>query len=59
MEDKKDREVIRFSPIVTLQELHDQFKEFEKKASEGKIVCISDLIGNAEDFYIKNLNKGR
>lgn len=49
--------VIRFRSTDDKNKLREQLKEFEKSAKEGKIICISDLIGNAESAYIKNLRR--
>ena len=39
----------------TREELAKQRQEFEEQAKAGKTICLTDLIGNHEDYYVRGL----
>lgn len=49
--------VLRFERINDKKQLDFQLKEFQKAAKKGQVLCLSDLIINAENIYLKNYNK--
>jgi len=56
-----DEEVVRYKQVSgTLEEKKQQFKKqldkFSKDAQKGKVLCLTDLLINAEDIYIEELD---
>lgn len=60
----KDDNVLRFKHLSgSFEEMRAQNKkdweEAHKAIDQGKPICLSDLIGNAENVYIARLKNGR
>jgi hypothetical protein len=56
------KQVIEYPPVSgSLEEMKAQFKEqlldFEEKAKAGEIICLTDLIGNAERIHAAQVEK--
>jgi mannose/fructose-specific phosphotransferase system component IIA len=56
------RKVVEYPEVHgSIKEMKTQFKEqlkdFEKKAKAGEIICLTDLIGNAEKIYAAQFEK--
>ena len=51
------RKVIRYKKVngsrqEKIKQFNQQLDKFEKDAQSGKLVCLSDLIGNAENIHL-------
>jgi hypothetical protein len=62
----KDNDVVRFSKLknITVKGKISEYEKNWKKAKaaieKGQVICISDLIGQAEDIHLTDLeNTGR
>lgn len=54
----KDKDgTIRFEETDNKEEFNKQLEDFSKEADSGKIICLTDLIINAETQHMKNIEK--
>jgi mannose/fructose-specific phosphotransferase system component IIA len=56
------KRVIEYPPVGgSLEEMKAQFqeqlKDFNKRAEAGEIICLTDLIGNAERIHMAQVEK--
>lgn len=55
----KDKDgVIRFERTENRKEFEKQLEIFQEKAQEGKVICLTDLIINAETQHLKITRRG-